>query len=573
MKGDAAITLSGTWSPDKGLKIDGSAAIEIAIPGACGHRPGGDRDDLSPLGARAGRQDTGRGLRRDQGLARAAHRQRSTASGSRPTSPSPGTTAISARSISPSASSRRTASAWSLDGGGFKGGGFLYLDIPKGEYAGALELSFQGIVDVQAIGILNTKLPDGQPGFSLLILISAEFAPIQLSFGFTLIGVGGLIGLNRTILFDPLRAGVRDGSLNSVLFPHDVVANAPRIIGDLKRIFPPMDGRFLIGPMAKLGWGTPTIVSLELGLLLEIPRPAFAIAGVLRITLPIEEAALIKIQVNFLGIVDFEKKQLSFDASLYDSYVLFMTLTGDMAVRVYWGDDANFLLSVGGFHPSYRPPPAMGLGDLARLAIIISQPQPLIRAEVYFAVTSNTVQFGAKVELMAGASIFNVYGFLSLDALIQFDPFQFVVEIAGMLAVRSGSSVLFAIRLELTLSGPSPWHAKGKGSFEIGFIFTITITVHFDITVGEETQTSLPPIAVIDVLLPALNDDARLAGAAAQRVFAAGEPPRNPGGRAAGPASRRRARGAARRSCRSTCRSPGSARGGSTAAPPSGSPR
>ncbi len=138
-----------------------------------------------------------------------------------------------------------------------------------------------------------------------------------------------------------------------------------------------------------------------------------------------------------------------------------MTLTGDMAVRVYWGDDANFLLSVGGFHPPTEPPPAMGLGDMRRLAIIISQPQPLIRAEVYFAVTSNTVQFGAKVELMAGASIFNVYGFLSLDALIQFDPFQFIVEIAGMLAVRSGSSVLFAVRLELTLSGPSPRHAGG----------------------------------------------------------------------------------------------------------------
>jgi hypothetical protein len=329
-----------------------------------------------------------------------------------------------------------------------------------------------------------------------------------LSFGFTLLGVGGLIGLNRTILFDPLRLGVKDGSLNSVLFPRDIIANAPRIIGDLKRIFPPMDGRFLIGPMAKLGWGTPTIVSLELGLLLEIPRPGFAIAGVLRITLPVENAPIIKIQVNFLGVVDFEKQQLSFDASLYDSYVLFMPLTGDMVVRVYWGDDANFLLSVGGFHPSYRPPPALGVGDVSRLAITISPAAPLIRAEVYFAITSNTVQAGAKLELLAGASVFNVYGFLSLDALIQFDPFEFIVDIAGMLAVRSGSSVLFAVRLELTLSGPSPWHAKGRASFEIGFIITVTISVGFDITVGEDRKTPLPPIVVIDLLIPALNEDA-----------------------------------------------------------------
>ena len=44
-----------------------------------------------------------------------------------------------------------------------------------------------------------------------------------------------------------------------------------------------MDGRFLIGPMAKLGWGTPTLISLELGLVLEMPRPGFAILGVLRV--------------------------------------------------------------------------------------------------------------------------------------------------------------------------------------------------------------------------------------------------------------------------------------------------
>jgi len=506
-KGDAAVSLSGTWTPDHGLKIDGSAAIEIAIPAHAGIgpveletiylisglAPGGAvpvevsaaiKGSLGPLVVTVDRIGLGAEL----------------------TFPGQG------GNFGPVdldiGFKPPIGIGMVLDGGGFKGGGFLYLDVPKGEYAGALELSFQGIVDVRAIGILNTKLPDGQPGFSLLILISAEFTPIQLSFGFTLVGVGGLIGLNRTILIDPLRAGVRDGSLNSVLFPRDVVANAPRIIGDLKRIFPPLDGRFLIGPMAKLGWGTPTIVSLELGLLLEIPRPGFALAGVLRITLPVEDAAIIKIQVNFLGVVDFEKQQLSFDASLYESYVLFMTLTGDMAVRVYWGHDPNFLLSVGGFHPSYRPPPAIALGDLARLAILISQPQPLIRAEVYFAVTANTVQFGAKVELMAGARIFNVYGFLALDALIQFDPFQFVVTIAGMLAVRSGSSVLFAVRLELTLSGPSPWHAKGKASFEIGFILTITITVRFDITVGQDRKKALPPIAVIEILIPALNQDA-----------------------------------------------------------------
>ncbi len=41
------------------------------------------------------------------------------------------------------------------------------------------------------------------------------------------------------------------------MFPRDVVANAPRILSDLRAFFPPEQGIFLVGPMAKIGWGTP----------------------------------------------------------------------------------------------------------------------------------------------------------------------------------------------------------------------------------------------------------------------------------------------------------------------------
>ena len=86
-------------------------------------------------------------------------------------------------------------------------------------------------------------MPDGSQGFSLLIIITAEFGPgIQLGFGFTLIGVGGLLGLNRTMRLEPLVEGVRTGAINSIMFPRDVVANAPRIISDLRTFFPPQRG-------------------------------------------------------------------------------------------------------------------------------------------------------------------------------------------------------------------------------------------------------------------------------------------------------------------------------------------
>ena len=85
---------------------------------------------------------------------------------------------------------------------------------------------------------------------------------------------------------------------------------------------------------------------------------------------------------------------------------------------------------------------------------------------MYFAVTSNTAQFGAKLELYASAWKFNVYGFLSFDVLFQFNPFYFIAEITAMLALRVGSSSFASIKLTLTLEGPTPWKAQGTAQVQ-----------------------------------------------------------------------------------------------------------
>jgi hypothetical protein len=366
----------------------------------------------------------------------------------------------------------------SLDTGPIKGGGFLYLDPAKGEYFGALELSFQGIIDLKAIGIINTKMPDGSSGFALLILITAEFTPIQLGFGFTLNGVGGLLGLNRSVDTMALKVGVRTGAVNSILFPQDIVANITRIISDLKSIFPIVEGHFVLAPMAKLGWGTPTLISLELGIIIDIPSPQLVIIGVLRCILPTEDAPILKLQVNFAGGIDFENG-IWFDASLFDSRLLVFTLTGDMALRIGWGDNPVFILSVGGFHPAFKEIPSDLVG-MKRLSIsLLSGDNPRLSVAVYFAVTSNTVQSGAKAELYAEACGFNVYGFLSYDLLVQFNPFYFIADIAAGIALRAGTDVIRGITIHCQLSGPTPWHAKGEASLDLLFF---SISVGFDVT-------------------------------------------------------------------------------------------
>lgn len=393
----------------------------------------------------------------------------------------------------------------SIDTGVIKGGGFLRLDFDRGEYFGALELSFQNVITLKAVGIINTKMPDGSPGFALLILVTAEFAPIQLGFGFTLNGVGGLLALNRTLDTEALKSGVRTGAVSSILFPPDVIANIARIISDLKTIFPIAQGHFVIAPMGKIGWGTPTLITLEIGVILDIPQPAFVIIGVLRCILPTEDAAILQLQVNFAGGIDFERGLIWFDASLFDSRLLIYTLSGDMALRIGWGDSAVFVISVGGFHPKFQEIPP-DLRSMRRITIaLMSGDNPRLTVATYFAITSNTVQSGARAELYAAACGFNIYGFLGYDLLVQFNPFHFIAQIEAGLALRSGESVIAGVSASCELSGPTPWRARGEATLELLFF---EISVGFDVTWGDDGPSQIEQtVEVLPLVRGALTDD------------------------------------------------------------------
>lgn len=385
-----------------------------------------------------------------------------------------------------------------VNAGVVKGGGYLFFDFEAEEYAGALELVIAEFLHLTAIGLITTRMPDGSRGFSLLVIITAEFGSgIQLGYGFTLLGVGGLLGLNRTMRLQPLMEGVRTGAINGIMFPRDVVANAPRIISDLKTIFPPQEGVFLIGPMAKLGWGTPTLVSVAVGVIIEIPGNV-AIIGVIQVALPTPEEGIVVIQVNFAGAIEFDRKRVYFFAALFESRILFMTLEGEMALLAAFGDDADFVLSVGGFHPSFKPPP-LPVPTPRRLALsILNEPMARIRAETYLAVTTNTAQLGARAELFFGFSAFGIKGDFGFDALLQFSPFYFIIELSASLSVQVFGVGAFSVRVHMSLEGPTPWRAQGTGSISMLFF---DFDVDFEHTWGEERATELPPVEVMPLLL------------------------------------------------------------------------
>ncbi len=389
-----------------------------------------------------------------------------------------------------------------IDAGVVVGGGYLYFDFEKEEYAGVLELTFSDFLSLKAIGLITTRMPDGSKGFSLLVIVTAEFT-IQLGYGFVFLGAGGLLGLNRTMKLEPLAEGVRTGAATNVMFPSNIVENAPKIISDLRIFFPVEEDKFLIGPLAKLGWGTPTLISITLGIVIEIRVDdsggieRIAILGVLKCILPDEEAALLVLQVNFIGAIDFQKKNAFFFASIFDSRVLFITLEGEMGVLVAWSEDSNFVVSVGGFHPRFNPPP-LPFPVPKRVSLnILNESWGKIRVQGYFAVTTNTVQLGTKLELYFGFSAFKIEGHLAFDALFQFDPFYFIVELSGKVSLKVFGAGLFSISLKLSLEGTSPWRAKGYGKIKILFF---SFKARFDETWGESKNTELPPIEIIPLL-------------------------------------------------------------------------
>ena len=369
----------------------------------------------------------------------------------------------------------------SLDASVISGGGFL--SIENGRYFGVLQLKIMDF-GISVIGLLDTKDASGEPlksGYSLLLIVCFNLPPIQLGFGFVLTGIGGLLALNRTIALEELRSQMRERALGHIMFPTDPVAQAPTIEKSLSKIFPPADGIFVIAPMVQIGWGSPTpLIKVELGLMFELPSfNKIVLIARLRMALPNEEKAVAVINLDALGILQFDEGKFSLDAQLYDSRITELKLSGEMALRLNWKGKKEFLFSMGGYHPAFVAPP--GFPKLERMAATLAIGNWFsLRLEAYVAVTSNSFQFGARCDLQATLGPIKGKASLYFDTLIYFNPFRLQIDIGASISVSIGSVTLLAISFSGHISGPSPWYISGEASFKIlgiGFSFKLEATI------------------------------------------------------------------------------------------------
>ncbi|MCB1723019.1 MAG: hypothetical protein H6959_00685 [Chromatiaceae bacterium] len=381
-----------------------------------------------------------------------------------------------------------TGLGMSLDAGVVKGGGFLSLDPDLGEYSGALELKLASI-SVKALGLLNTRRPPNND-WSLLLLIFANFPSIQLSWGFTLNGVGGLIGVQHTADTGEMSKALGNGALDAVLFPQDVVANAPQIFETLKTLFPYKAGGFIIGPMVEIGWGTPSLVIIRAGILIEASQ--LALLGQLIIQVPPlvdKQLAILRLQLDFVGVIVFDPFKIGFDGKLRDSHVAKITLTGQFAFRAAFGDQSTFLLSAGGFHPRFADIPPDIPAPFARIGAGFDIGIIGVSIKVYFAVTAATVQGGAEIKAWGDVGVASFDAGLGFDAIFYLKPkFYFEVDFRAW-ANAQAFGIEFGVRLEGLLKGPGRWRIRGVGTVDLGLLGSVS--VDFDESWGSDTDTPL----------------------------------------------------------------------------------
>jgi hypothetical protein len=379
-----------------------------------------------------------------------------------------------------------------------KGGGSIAYDKERGEFVGVLNITVIEKFSIGAIAIVATKTPDGGDGLSFMALIYAEFpAPgIPLFLGFSLTAIGGTIGVNRQIATDKITDAVYAGTVGTIFFAKDLENNLSGAVERIREYYPVKKDQFFFGLLGQISFAQ--VFKLDFGLLFQAPSPVeMIIVGAFRIALP-DIKPLLKLNVYFAGVIN--DKGIRFDASIVDSEIVGISIYGDMAFRLFWGGPKKgFLFSAGGFHPAYQPAPEFMVPKMRRVGMSLNYNIVALKLEAYFALTSNSVQFGASLSLKIDVKIIQIKGNLSFDALFQWDPFRFDVRVEAGLSVSVFGCDVLAVSLDFNLAGPAKWRIHGKARFKILFI---SFSPGFDVKWGRSPQEILSEsMAIIPMLL------------------------------------------------------------------------
>ena len=310
--------------------------------------------------------------------------------------------------------------------------------------------------------------------FTSMFLFGAINGPLGGPPAFFVTGIGGGFGANRGLVVPSDLSQFADYPLIKALDP-GARAGDPFTELDRARVyFPAERGQFWFA--AGISFNSfalvdgVVVVAIAFGNGFEL-----SILGLARMALPRPQAALVSIELALVARISTREGVVLVQAQLTDNSWLIapaVRLTGGFAFAAWFGgpNKGQFVVTLGGYHPDFHRD---GYPDVPRLGLTWSIGEFItVSGGSYFALTSEALMAGMKVEIHAQIGPAWAHLVFGADGIVFFDPFWLSVTIyasidAGITIDLWFAEITISIHLSasLTVTGP-PFRVVAR--FEIG---------------------------------------------------------------------------------------------------------
>jgi len=383
------------------------------------------------------------------------------------------------------------------------------------QYVGMLMGRF-AVYGLSVFGGYGQGVVNGEK-FASFFAFGAVNGPIGGPPAFFLTGIGGGLGINRLLVLPSELSHFDQYPLIKALDPAAKPSGDPMAeLIALGTTFPMARGSFWFAAGVSftsfaLVDGV-CVISVQVGDGLEV-----ALLGLARMALPRPQVAIVSIELGLVARFSSKEGVLWVQAQLTDnSWLLYpdVRLTGGFAFVSWFKGPlrGQFVLTIGGYHPKFKRegyPLVPRLGLNWRVGPFIT-----IKGESYFALTSEAVMAGVRIEVSATFGPAWAQLILGADGIVFFDPFHFEVEVYA--SIRAGVTIdvwigqitiSISISAKVMVEGPK-FH--GIATFSVG-------PVDLEVEFGDSNQPPRPLLPWGDFVRKYLEE----AGPDTARVLAA----------------------------------------------------
>ncbi len=360
-------------------------------------------------------------------------------------------------------------------------GGLVKFAGPPIEYDGMLLIKV-GTIGVIAIGAYAQVT--GPDGYTSIAILGGVFIPLGIPPIINLTGLALGLGYNRRLIVPDDLNAIPSFPLVQALDRPEALANNPmQALVAFRNASPASRGAFWFA--AGLRGTTFQVVNITAILYVSLDSGVeVGLLGVARMALPSDDTALVNIELALKARFSSSEGLFSVQAQLTDNSWLLSRdcqLTGGFAYFM-WFKKSQFLLTLGGYHPSFHPlpeyPVVPRLGYHWDLLGVIH-----LKGESYFALTNTCVMAGTRMEATYGPDWIQLWFTAYCDFLVSWDPFHYDIIVGVEVGARFRIEICFfgcvhisvsvSLGAELHIDGP-PLHGILKVDLAIA-----TVTVEF----------------------------------------------------------------------------------------------